>query len=197
MRGLGCLGLARQRRWLLSWAARGVAGAAGEAVGAAAGTPTAVGGSTHTSAAASPVGPAAAQAQATLPPPAAAAPLRLQPAQPACATFLARREVVAEQLYRQYNQRVFGGKLPLDLPILWNPRLRKDAGRVETWRELEVLPGGPAGLVRWAPCAWCAGCARQVVWHAAWPAGTIAQGVYRERAAAWLAQRPVAQEGDG
>ena len=40
-----------------------------------------------------------------------------------------RLHELAPQLYAQYNAAVFGGALPVDLPITWNPRLLRTAGQ--------------------------------------------------------------------
>lgn len=46
------------------------------------------------------------------------------------AIFLKQREALARELYAHWNQTVFGGKLQVDLPIVWNPRLVSTAGQV-------------------------------------------------------------------
>lgn len=44
--------------------------------------------------------------------------------------FEAEREELARTLYNSWNLAVFGGRLPPDLPLVWNPRLVATAGQV-------------------------------------------------------------------
>lgn len=60
-------------------------------------------------------------------PPAAGSALKAAPARRQRMTaeqkaFIAARAGIAQQLYEGWNVAVFGGKLPPDLPIVWNPR---------------------------------------------------------------------------
>jgi hypothetical protein len=45
------------------------------------------------------------------------------------ASMQRRLHELAPQLYAEYNAAVFGGALPVDLPITWNPRLLRTAGQ--------------------------------------------------------------------
>ncbi|MEW5319610.1 MAG: hypothetical protein WDW38_010753 [Sanguina aurantia] len=51
-------------------------------------------------------------------------------ASPTRALFIKTREATSRQLYAQWNASVFGGRLPPDLPLVWNPRLLSSAGQV-------------------------------------------------------------------
>lgn len=44
-------------------------------------------------------------------------------------SFAQQRETLATALYKKYNEIIFGGKLPQDLPIIWNKVMIKVAGR--------------------------------------------------------------------
>ncbi|KAJ9525148.1 hypothetical protein QJQ45_020676, partial [Haematococcus lacustris] len=44
--------------------------------------------------------------------------------------FLAGRVALAQELYASWNAAVFGGRLPRNLPLVWNPRLLSTAGQV-------------------------------------------------------------------
>ncbi|GLC47257.1 hypothetical protein PLESTB_001835700 [Pleodorina starrii] len=50
--------------------------------------------------------------------------------------FLAGRARVAQELYDKWNRDVFEGRLPSDLPLVWNSRLTSTAGQVVAQREL-------------------------------------------------------------
>ncbi|MEW5304918.1 MAG: hypothetical protein WDW36_007495 [Sanguina aurantia] len=51
-------------------------------------------------------------------------------ASPTRALFIKTREATSRQLYAQWNASVFGGRLPPDLPLVWNSRLLSSAGQV-------------------------------------------------------------------
>ncbi len=44
--------------------------------------------------------------------------------------FARRRVELTGRLYEEWNREVFGGRLPKDLPLVWNPRLLSTAGQV-------------------------------------------------------------------
>jgi predicted SprT family Zn-dependent metalloprotease len=80
--------------------------------------------------------------------------------------FARRRERLARELYAEWNAAVFDGRLPPDLPIVWNPRLRCTAGQVVDDRSQDALktttrvvssaalsPRGSGGGNRRAPAA--------------------------------------------
>jgi hypothetical protein len=53
-----------------------------------------------------------------------------------------RLHELAPQLYAQYNAAVFGGALPVDLPITWNPRLLRTAGQCAFRGRTDGVKGG-------------------------------------------------------
>lgn len=44
--------------------------------------------------------------------------------------FTRKRAELVQSLYKEWNALVFGGRLPADLPLVWNPRLLSTAGQV-------------------------------------------------------------------
>jgi len=58
-------------------------------------------------------------------------------------SFTRRRERLARELYAEWNEAVFGGRLPRDLAIVWNPRLRCTAGQVVDDRSLDAQKVDP------------------------------------------------------
>lgn len=52
--------------------------------------------------------------------------------------FAKRRVALAERLYAEWNTLVFKGRLPVGLPLVWNPRLSCTAGQVIFNREKQI-----------------------------------------------------------
>ncbi|KAJ3057163.1 hypothetical protein HK097_011168 [Rhizophlyctis rosea] len=53
---------------------------------------------------------------------------------PSKLAFARRREGLTRELYKDFNQRVFGGKLGDDMEVFWSVKLNKTAGRTYTFR---------------------------------------------------------------
>jgi predicted SprT family Zn-dependent metalloprotease len=69
--------------------------------------------------------------------------------------FARRRERLARELYAEWNALVFDGRLPTDLPIVWNPRLRCTAGQVVDDRSRDALKIGATPAARRAERVAC------------------------------------------
>eukprot|EP00887_Chlorella_sp_A99_P002120 scaffold21.g2120.t1 len=60
------------------------------------------------------------------------------------AAFRKQREALAVQMFAELNAVVFEGRLPTELPIMWNNRLATTAGLTHYKREAPAAPGQPA-----------------------------------------------------
>lgn len=52
-----------------------------------------------------------------------------------------RKEELCKELYKMYNKKVFDDKLPQDMPIEWNIRMRGTAGYCYNKKSVRSLSG--------------------------------------------------------
>ncbi|XP_051930590.1 germ cell nuclear acidic protein isoform X3 [Hippocampus zosterae] len=57
------------------------------------------------------------------------------PASSYCCNFQQKKEELTSKLYRMYNSSVFDRKLPIDMSLIWNKKMRKTAGYCVTGQE--------------------------------------------------------------